>query len=164
DPFFTTKEVGSGSGLGLSMVQGFALQSGGAVQIRSKPGRGTTVELWLPRAGEPPATAVTSERSEVDLPPSAGHILLCDDDDDVRRFLCELLESDGYTIHEASSPEGALRTLNSSVAVDLLVVDYAMPGINGMEIIWRARQLRPGLKALLITGHAGAPGDEVMGI
>ena len=164
DPFFTTKEVGSGSGLGLSTVQGFALQSGGAVQIRSKPGYGTTVDLWLPQAEEPPAAAIASERPAFDLPPGTGNILLCDDDDDLRRLLGELLSSNGYTVHEAGGPEAALGILSSNVTVDLLVVDYAMPGTNGAEIIRRARRLRPGLRALLISGHAEAPGAEIRGV
>jgi signal transduction histidine kinase/CheY-like chemotaxis protein len=161
DPFFTTKEAGSGSGLGLSMVQGFALQSGGAVQIRSKPGEGTTVELWLPQAHEPPAKAAGSERAEPDLPPGTASILLCDDDDAVLSFLSELLRSNGYSVHEASNPEAALRLLENGLAADLLIVDYVTPGINGVETIRRARRLRAGLRALLITGHAGALGAEL---
>jgi CheY-like chemotaxis protein len=161
DPFFTTKEASSGSGLGLSMVQGFALQSGGGVRLRSRPGEGTTVELWLPQAGEPAAPAVGSEGARLDLPPGAASIVLCDDDDEVLSFLSELLRSNGYSVHEASSPETALRMLESGLAADLLIVDYAMPGINGVETIRRARRLRPGLRALLITGHAGAPGAEL---
>jgi signal transduction histidine kinase len=161
DPFFTTKEASSGSGLGLSMVQGFALQSGGAVRLRSRPGEGTTVELWLPQAREPPATAVGSEGARLDLPPGTASIVLCDDDDQVLSFLSGLLRSNGYSVHEASGPERALRMLESGLAADLLIVDYAMPGINGVETIRRARRLRPGLRALLITGHAGAPGAEL---
>ena len=161
DPFFTTKEAGSGSGLGLSMVQGFALQSGGAAQLRSKPGEGTTVELWLPQARQPPTTAVGSERAGLDLPPGRASILLCDDDDEVLRFLSELLRSNGYSVHEARSPEAALRLLENELTTDLLIVDYAMPAIDGVETIRRARRLRPGLRALLITGHAGALGAEL---
>ena len=156
DPFFTTKEAGVGSGLGLSMVQGFALQSGGAVQIRSKPGHGTAVELWLPQANEPAVTAIEPEPARLDLAPGTASILICEDDDDVKGFLRELLQLNGYTVHEASSPEKALRTLESGLVVDLLIIDYAMPGINGVETIRRARRLRPGLRALLITGDADA--------
>ena len=156
DPFFTTKEPGAGSGLGLPTVQGFAAQSGGAVQIRSKPGAGTTVELWLPKAGGPPRDAGGAERAAAQIPRGAANILICDDDDDVRRFVGEFLDSVGYTIHEANCPEAALGILEQRGEIELLIVDYAMPGMNGLETIRRARQRRPGLKPLLITGYAGA--------
>jgi len=159
DPFFTTKEVGSGSGLGLPMVQGFAGQSGGAVRIRSKPGEGTTVELWLPQAVEPPLGTSGTQRSGLAVPQGTATILLCEDDHDVRRFLSELLNSNGYRVREASSAEAASRVLADMGAVDLLIVDYAMPGVNGVEIIRRAWHRHPSLKALLITGDAGAVGD-----
>jgi signal transduction histidine kinase len=164
DPFFTTKQAGSGSGLGLSMVQGFALQSGGAVQIHSKRGEGTTVELWLPRTHAPPATTRGDERAALNLVTGTASILVCDDDDEVLRFLSELLTSHGYSVHESSSPEGALRLLESGLGVDLLIVDYAMPEINGVETIERARRLRPGLRSLLITGHAGTLGAELTNV
>jgi signal transduction histidine kinase len=164
DPFFTTKEVGAGSGLGLPMVQGFAAQSGGAVQIRSKPGEGTTVELWLPRAIGPPPDATGPNRSGSDIPRGTANILLCDDDQDVRRFVSELLKSNGYTVHEAGSPEAAFRILDDRAAFDLLIVDYAMPGTNGLEIIRQAWHQRPRLKVLLITGYAGAVPDAVTGV
>jgi signal transduction histidine kinase/CheY-like chemotaxis protein len=161
DPFFTTKEVGSGSGLGLPMVQGFAGQSGGAVQIRSKLGEGTTVEIWLPQAVEPPlGTSSANPSGSAISQGGMANILLCDDDHDVRRFLSELLKSDGYTVREASTPEGAFRILEDGAAVDLLIVDYAMPEINGMEIIRQAWRKRPSLRTLLITGDAGAVGVD----
>jgi CheY-like chemotaxis protein len=155
DPFFTTKEVGSGSGLGLPMVQGFAVQSGGAVQIRSKPDEGTTLELWLPQAVEPPPKAIRLKRAGLNIPQGSANILVCDDDSDVRRFVSELLKSNGYVVRKASSPDAAFRILEDRAAVDLLIADYAMPGINGLEIIRQARQQQPNLKALLITGHTG---------
>jgi len=157
DPFFTTKEIGSGSGLGLSMVQGFALQSGGAVQIRSRLGEGTTVELWLPRAEEPPSGKVVVERSGLEVGRGVASVLLCDDDDGVRDLLSEVLKSIGYTVYEASGAEAALRILERTGEVDLLIVDYAMPGMNGLETIRRARLRRPDLRSLLITGYAGVP-------
>jgi signal transduction histidine kinase len=163
DPFFTTKEVGSGSGLGLPMVQGFAGQSGGTMQIRSKLGEGTTVEIWLPQAVEPPLGTSSTNPSGSAISQGIANILLCDDDHEVRRFLSELLKSDGYTVREASTPEGAFRILEDGAAVDLLIVDYAMPGFNGMEIIRQAWRKRPSLKALLITGDAGAVGVDAAG-
>jgi signal transduction histidine kinase len=163
DPFFTTKEVGSGSGLGLPMVQGFAGQSGGTMQIRSKLGEGTTVEIWLPQAVEPPLGTSSTNPPGSAISQGIANILLCDDDHEVRRFLSEVLKSDGYMVREASTPEGALRILEDGAAVDLLIVDYAMPGINGLEIIRQAWRQRPTLKTLLITGDAGAVGDDVAG-
>jgi signal transduction histidine kinase len=164
DPFFTTKEVGSGSGLGLPMVQGFVGQSGGAVQIRSQRGQGTTVELWLPRAAEPPPKARAANSPGSTVSKGAANILLCDDDDDVRRFLGELLRSNGYLVREAGSAEAALRILeDSTTTMDLLIVDYAMPGINGLEVIREAWLQRPSLKTLLITGDASAVPDRSSG-
>jgi len=164
DPFFTTKEVGSGSGLGLPMVQGFAAQSGGAVQIRSMLGEGTTVELWLPQAVESSGSTLGDKKSEVSATERVATVLLCDDDDDVRRFISDLLKSDGYTVREASSAGTAFRILEERTAVDLFIVDYAMPGINGLEIIRQARHRRRTLKTLLITGDASAVCNGVVGI
>jgi len=164
DPFFTTKEPGAGSGLGLPTVQGFAAQSGGAVRISSKPGAGTTVELWLPKADEPPDRPAGPVRSESPIVQAAASILLCDDDDDVRRFVGEFLGSVGYTIHEANGPRAALDILEHQAEIDLLIVDYAMPEMNGLETIRRAQQRRPDLRLLLITGYAGAVGTAAVGI
>jgi signal transduction histidine kinase len=158
EPFFTTKEAGRGSGLGLSMVQGFAAQSGGAVRITSSLGKGTTVELWLPQA----EGRSTVNPSPSPLPKESGlkqrpaSILVCDDDGDVRSFLCKFLHDIGYTVWEANNPGLALQILQRERPIDLLLVDYAMPEMNGAVVIDRARSCQPGLKALLITGHAGA--------
>jgi signal transduction histidine kinase len=162
DPFFTTKEVGSGSGLGLPMVQGFAGQSGGAVRIRSKLGKGTAVELWLPQAAALPSQTSGADRFSSAMRKSSAEVLLCDDD--VRRFLGELLKSNGYIVHETRSAGDALRILEKRGMVDLLIVDYALPGINGLEIIRQAGHRRPGLKTLLITGDAGTVCDAAVGV
>jgi signal transduction histidine kinase len=165
DPFFTTKEAGGGSGLGLPMVQGFAAQSGGAVQIASRPGAGTTVELWLPKAEDPPAEAGGGrEARDTEMPRGTASILLCDDDDDVRHFLSEFLASVGYAVHAANDGEEALRLLDSAAEIELIIVDYAMPGMNGLETIRQAAERRPGLKSLLITGYAGAVAGSTAGI
>jgi signal transduction histidine kinase/CheY-like chemotaxis protein len=163
DPFFTTKEVGSGSGLGLPMVQGFAAQSGGVVRVRSKLGEGTTIELWLPKAEEPPV----AERLERTVPPGDGgaaRVLFCDDDDGVRSLLGEYLQSIGYTVHEVSGGEEVVRVLDSGAEIDLLVIDYAMPGMNGLETIRQARLRQPDLRCLLITGHAGILSGDSTGV
>jgi signal transduction histidine kinase len=164
DPFFTTKAAGSGSGLGLPMVQGFAAQSGGAVRIHSRPGDGTTVELWLPQATEPPPAPAAAGSGEAEMPRGGASILLCDDDADVRHFIGEFLASLGYAMHVAKDGGTALQLLQDCAEIALLIVDYAMPGMNGLETIREARQRRPGLKPLLITGYAGAVAGNTAGI
>ena len=162
DPFFTTKEAGSGTGLGLPMVQGFAMQSGGMARIRSTRGEGTTVELWLPQATAPPSERLDRSGPKIDR--GAARVLLCDDDDGVRDLLGEFLSSAGYTVHEASDGEEALRILDSGAVVDLLITDYAMPGLNGLETIREARLRRPALRSLVITGHAGSLAGDTAGV
>jgi signal transduction histidine kinase len=156
DPFFTTKEVGSGSGLGLPMVQGFAVQSGGAVQIQTRLGEGTRIEVWLPRADEAPAVRASPCRLDIVGSQRTAQILLCDDDPDVRGILGEVLQTEGYILHLANGPSATLRILEEAPEIDLLIVDYAMPEMNGLELIQEACQLRPSLKTLLITGDVGA--------
>jgi signal transduction histidine kinase/CheY-like chemotaxis protein len=156
EPFFTTKGVGRGSGLGLSMVQGFAAQSGGAVFIASALSRGTTVELWLPRAD---ATAVKSRKAAAAPPPpgaASARIVVCDDDADVRSFVTSFLRDAGHVVWEADKPAAALQILEEERPVDLLVVDYAMPDMSGVALAARARERQPDLKIVLMTGHAEA--------
>jgi signal transduction histidine kinase/CheY-like chemotaxis protein len=165
EPFFTTKGVGRGSGLGLPMVQGFAAQSGGAVFITSTPAQGTTVELWLPRAD------TTAGKSHAALEPAAppgtasARILVCDDDADVRDFVATFLREAGHAVWEASSAVAALHILDYERTIDLLVADFAMPEMNGTALVASALQRQPGLKILLMTGHAEAlSGGGVPGI
>jgi nitrogen-specific signal transduction histidine kinase len=156
DPFFTTKDIGAGSGLGLPMVHGFAIQSGGAVRIRSKPGEGTAVELWLPHVTEPPIGKPPARSGSV-LGHAIATVLLCDDDDSLRLVLTEYLQSLGHIVHEASEADAALRILETCADVNLLIIDYDMPDMNGLEMIRQARLRRPDLRWLLITGHAAIP-------
>jgi signal transduction histidine kinase/ActR/RegA family two-component response regulator len=154
DPFFTTKPVGSGTGLGLSQVYGFARQSGGVVRLRSELGKGTTVEMLFPQAdeeAEPPAAPVRA----VGLPPkaNASHILVVEDDPDVRRVIVECLSLIGYRVSEAANGSEALAQLGTA-RPDLLVVDYAMPDMTGAEVISRARQLLGAIPVILATGYA----------
>ena len=155
EPFFTTKEIGAGSGLGLSMVQGFAVQSGGSIQIVSTLGEGTKVDLWLPRAVDRAAESTFSEGASV-LRPGQARILVCDDDGDVRVLVGALLRDNGYTVWEASNPALALQILERERPIDLFLVDYAMPEMNGSAVIERAQSSQPGLKVLLITGYPEA--------
>ena len=155
EPFFTTKETGRGSGLGLSMVQGFAAQSGGAMQIGSALGKGTTVELWLPLAEGRTACDVTIPRKAI-LKRRRARILVCDDDADVRSLVGAFLRDVGHTVWEANNPALALQIIQRERPIDLLVIDYAMPEMNGPAVIDRAQVSQPGLKTLLITGYAEA--------
>jgi PAS domain S-box-containing protein len=158
EPFFTTKEHGKGSGLGLSMVYGFAKQSRGHVKIYSEVGHGTTVRLYLPRAGEQkPATAPARAPVANDPDRIDAAILVVEDNIDVRRIVCRLLRDFGCTVIEASSGQAALDFLQSDKKIDLMFSDVVMPGgMSGTELVQAARRLRPGIKTLLTTGFAEA--------
>jgi PAS domain S-box-containing protein len=154
EPFFTTKEVGKGTGLGLSQVYGVVTQFGGAVRLKSRVGAGTSVEILLPRGA---ASAVTEP---LPVPPrpavrrGAATVLLVDDDKDVRDYAASCLGDLGYAVVEAASGPEAVAVLSSTAELDAVVVDFAMPGMNGLEVTDRARALRPGIPILLTTGYA----------
>jgi len=155
EPFFTTKEIGKGTGLGLSMVYGFAQQSGGAVQIESEVGKGTKVEIWLPRAPLAPEPRRDSARE--DQPHHAGklRILLVDDHLGVRATTAGMLADMGHQVTEANDGHELLALLAKQPdAYDLVISDYAMPLVSGAEVIRQARELRPGLPGIIITGYA----------
>jgi signal transduction histidine kinase/ActR/RegA family two-component response regulator len=157
EPFFTTKGVG-GSGLGLSMVQGFAKQSGGEVHIQSAPGKGTKVELWLPVAQ--PASGSEQRQSTPAELRGCGRILIVDDAPDVLVTSSAFLEKAGFQVTRAGSGDQALVFLASGEPFDALVTDYAMPGMNGVDLIKHAHMAQPGLAALIITGFADAEGVD----
>ena len=162
DPFFTTKPIGKGTGLGLSQVYGIAQQSGGTVRLASVEGRGTTVEIWLPEAEA--ATAAPADISSAEAAAEAPHqrILVIDDDEAVRRFMVESLQSLGYSVDEAADGEAGLRVL-AGAAPDLIIVDYAMPGMTGVDLVLRARAVAPGVPIILATGYADMEAvDRVM--
>ncbi|WP_158513930.1 response regulator [Ramlibacter tataouinensis] len=154
EPFFTTKPAGSGSGLGLSQVYGFARQSGGLALIRSEPGKGTTVEMYFPAA---PAEALAATPAPMPTPaPVDGRsqrILVVEDDADVRRVIVECLGLIGYAVSEAPNGSEGLAAI-ASHKPDLLVVDYVMPDMTGAEVISRARELVGDLPVVLATGYA----------
>ncbi|HYG88035.1 MAG TPA: ATP-binding protein [Azospirillum sp.] len=158
DPFFTTKELGKGTGLGLSMVHGFANQSGGGAEIDSKPGEGTTISLYLPKAeaqprrGRPPCAAAA--------PGGGGTILLVEDEALARMGIAMALRELGYEVVEARSGEDAMEALDTMASLDLLITDYAMPGMTGLELTATIRHSHPDLKAILITGNAAFSFDE----
>ncbi|SAL74055.1 ATP-binding protein [Caballeronia telluris] len=152
DPFFTTKPVGKGTGLGLSQVYGIARQAGGTARIESEEGKGTTVQIWLPLGPKdlsPMKAAADPEQSAA----TEKHILVVEDDEDVRIMIVECLKMLGYTVTNApDGPSGLGRLADDDP--DLLMVDFAMPGMNGMEMIAQARKLRADLPVILATGYA----------
>ena len=154
EPFFTTKEVGRGSGLGLSQVHGLAAQLGGDVRIESAPGAGTTVTLLLPRTHLEPVALPEPPVAAREPGERRSRILVVDDDREVRFMTTEMLEERGYAVEQAGSGDEALEILEDDPAFDLLLVDLAMPGMNGADVIEAARALRPALRTLLMTGNS----------
>ena len=161
EPFFTTKAPGAGCGLGLSMAKGFAEQSGGGLGIESTPGLGTTVALWLPKAKagsaaeNRPATPGAAEPADSFVEPQAFRVLLVDDEMPVREVLTMQLEDFGFTVLQAADGPEALALLAEEEAVDILVTDLSMPGMDGLALIRAVRERWPGLPAVLLTGYAG---------
>jgi PAS domain S-box-containing protein len=157
EPFFTTKGVGKGTGLGLSMVHGLAAQSGGTLKITSRPGEGTSVELWLPATAEAAcdraASAPPSPRAET----RPLLILAVDDDDLVLMNTAALLEDLGHEVLQATSGEDALEALERRPDVDLVVTDQAMPRMTGLQLRDRLLHTRPALPVLIATGYAELP-------
>jgi PAS domain S-box-containing protein len=154
DPFFTTKPIGQGTGLGLSMIYGFARQSNGHATIDSQPGQGTSVKLYLPRhhgdvADEPAAAVRAAEHAA-----TGETVLVVEDEPVVRGVIIEMLGEQGYRTLEATDGPSALRVLRTNARIDLLVTDVGLPGMNGRQLADQARETRPGLKILFITGYA----------
>ncbi|MEE4688956.1 ATP-binding protein [Pseudomonas alliivorans] len=155
EPFYSTKGVGKGTGLGLSMVQGLALQSGGEFDIRSRPGQGTQVSLWLPVASSP---AMQAESRVLETPQLKGsvHVLLVDDEDLVRDSTAHLLQDLGYQVTEAPSAAVALDLFDAGLRPDVLVTDYVMADITGVQLARQVRQRINDLPILIITGYTNA--------
>ena len=159
DPFFSTKDVGQGTGLGLSTVYGIVKQSGGFVDLDTEVGRGTTFQIYLPQfAGAPQGAAVASDAdAEVkgarDLT-GAETILLVEDEDAVRSFSARVLRSKGYQVHEANSGEAALQLIEEQLdSIDLLITDVVMPRMDGPSLVRQVRKERPGLRVIFISGY-----------
>jgi CheY-like chemotaxis protein len=155
DPFFTTKPLGEGTGLGLSMVYGFARQSGGQIRIDSEVGRGTAMNIYLPRHDgddEP------EEEDSSDGRAAAGSgevVLVVDDEASIRTTIVEVLTQAGYVVLEAMEGPGALHILQSKTRIDVLITDVGLPGgMNGRQLADAARVYRQELKVLFITGYA----------
>lgn len=153
DPFFTTKPIGQGTGLGLSMVYGFVQQSGGHVRIESEVGKGTRVALYLPRAVDD-AVAGPVEDHGGQTVRSGGTVLVVEDDPTVRLMVVTALNDWGYGMIQTSSAHEAIPVLRSNRQIDLLLTDVGLPSINGRQLAEIARQFRPGLRVLFMTGYA----------
>ena len=155
EPFFTTKEVGKGSGLGLSMVYGFAKQSNGAFLLDSEVGTGTRAELWLPRAPDAPPSQAHKAEEPQGQPLRPLNVLLVDDHPEVRSTTAALLEDSGHQVHQADNGATALQLMKDRECdFDILITDYAMPNLSGTDFLREARLLCPDVPALLITGYA----------
>jgi len=152
EPFFTTKPIGQGTGLGLSMVYGFAQQSGGGVEIKSKLGQGTAITLYLPRSLEERDVDI---RGTSQVPQGAGEsVLVVEDDPSVRLLVVEVLQDLGYSAVEAVNADMAIAKLRQDIHFDLMISDVGLPGMNGRQLAEVARDLIPDLKVLFITGYA----------
>ncbi|WP_288585999.1 response regulator [uncultured Methylobacterium sp.] len=158
EPFFTTKEVGKGSGLGLAQVYGFAKQSGGGVRIDTRVGEGTSVRVYLPRAATEAALhELRPAAADVSLARDASDkrvVLVVDDDSAVRDITTTRLAEAGYAVREAGSGLAAIQALEADAAVDLAVLDFAMPGMNGVEVATVIRSRWPAIQILFVTGYA----------
>lgn len=161
EPFFTTKPAGKGSGLGLSQVFGTVQQSGGTMHIDSKPGHGATVTLVLPRADEV-GERLAAPAAINPAPPLGAvqrHVLVVDDEEHVRSFMAEVLRDSGYSVTEADGGKAALDALQRKVP-DLLLADYSMPGMTGIELASHARAMKADLPVLIVSGYADAEALE----
>jgi len=162
EPFFSTKQPGQGTGLGLSMVHGLAHQSGGALTIESAPGQGTVATLWLPVSDALPLAEAA--RAEAEPAGGSGAVLVVDDEPLVLESTAAMLEALGYLPVAAASGEAALAALEARPDLVAVLTDHAMPGITGAVLAERIAARRPGLPVLLATGHAGALGEVGAGM
>ncbi|MEX3687143.1 ATP-binding protein [Paraburkholderia sp. BR14263] len=167
EPFFTTKELGKGTGLGLSMIHGLALQLNGALRLESEAGRGTRVELWLPVTSQRVTTSDLQHDAQPEgsvIDPIQASILLVDDDALIATSTAYLLQDMGHEVIEADSGAAALEILKAGRRIDLLLTDYSMPRMTGLELALAARELRPTLPVILATGYAELPQGADVGI
>jgi CheY-like chemotaxis protein len=164
EPFFTTKGVNQGTGLGLAMTRGFSEQSGGGLHIASEPGRGTVVSLWLPVSPEQPAASPTVEH------PASGHpagrprarLLMVDDEPNVRETLSQQMQDEGFAVLVAETGQQALDTLQDGERVDLVIADLSMPGMDGLTLVQEIHRRHPALPAILLTGFATSAAEMAL--
>jgi two-component system cell cycle sensor histidine kinase/response regulator CckA len=159
DPFFSTKELGSGTGLGLSTVYGIVKQTGGFIFVDSYPGRGAVFEIYLPRCQ--PSDALMNARPDTNEPSpgkdltGCGTVLLVEDEDPVRKFGARALRNKGYKVIEAESGEAALELVrNAAEKIDLLITDVVMPRLDGPGLVREVREIRSDIKVIFISGYA----------
>jgi signal transduction histidine kinase len=157
EPFFTTKGVGKGTGLGLSMVHGLAAQSGGALRLSSRLGEGSRIDLWLPATLDPIADKPFSAQTATSAPCASLRILLVDDDPLVSTGTAAMLEDLGHVVREAASADLALTALAEDRSFDLVITDHAMPGMTGLQLAQRLREIHPELPVVLASGYADLP-------
>ncbi len=164
EPFFTTKGVGKGTGLGLAMVHGVAEQSGGKLKLESKPGAGTTASLWLPVADAEEDTFRHAQATTKEIPVVTAVerpiILVVDDDALVRVSTCAMLDDIGYGVIEVEDAFRALEVIASPARISILLTDQAMPGLTGMQLAEAAKKLRPQLPIILASGYAELPKND----
>jgi PAS domain S-box-containing protein len=157
EPFFSTKELGKGTGLGLSMIHGLAVQLDGALRLTSTPGKGTRAELFFPATTAEVEDVVSETEAADEQATRRARILVVDDDVLIAMSTVDMLEDLGHEVIEANSGAGALETLKSNGGVDLMITDFAMPGMNGAQLAEAAHKLLPNLPVLLATGYAEMP-------
>jgi CheY-like chemotaxis protein len=153
EPFFTTKPLGKGSGLGLSQVLGLAKQLGGGVRLQTAPDQGVEVTLYLPVSPETTASAGFDKKAEPPRARAGARVLVVDDDPDVRRFVVDFLRDSGYGVAEAVDGPSGLKTLAEQGPFDLILLDFAMPGMTGSEVARTVRAETPGQPILMMTGY-----------
>ena len=154
EPFYTTKDIGKGSGLGLSQVLGFAKQSGGGMRIESRVGEGTSVKIYLPRAMRSDVTLPSESIGAPKRSAKGAVILLVDDDSAVREVTASILRDLGHVVIEVGSGGGALDLLDRNAQIELVILDFAMPGMNGMEVARQVRAKVPSCPVVFVTGYA----------
>jgi CheY-like chemotaxis protein len=153
EPFFSTKGVGQGTGLGLSMAHGLASQLGGALTIDSQPGAGAHIAIWLPQSIEDPISNARPPSASL-RGAEAGLVLLVDDEAHIRAITAEMLSELGFDVREANSPEAALSAVRAGLAPEFLVTDHLMPGMTGVELASAVRAILPDARALIISGFS----------
>ena len=165
EPFFTTKGVGKGTGLGLSMVQGLTAQSGGAMHISSQTGKGTVVSLWLPRARREDVRQLPEQPPKLTLERRKGgsRILLVDDDLLVSMNTAYMLIDLGHTVLESPSGSDAVSQLETDAQFDVVITDYAMPGMTGLDLAMKIRQMQPKMPIIIASGYAELPVHLALG-
>jgi CheY-like chemotaxis protein len=155
EPFFTTKELGRGTGLGLATVYGIVRQSGGQIQVTSRPGEGSTFTLYLPRIESSGRAGAAAPGLPAPVPGGTETVLVVEDEEAVRHLICRVLRTKGYRVLEAPHAEGALLLAGSTPRpIELLVTDMVMPGMGGTALAAELIAVRPSLRVLFITGYA----------